>query len=82
MISFRHKGNYSKATRYFERLREVVRLGVLDKYGRAGVDALSSATPLIREKPRVRGATKSNIRLGRPESYLPIHTLIKACPSQ
>ncbi|EET59423.1 hypothetical protein BRYFOR_08514 [Marvinbryantia formatexigens DSM 14469] len=46
MISFRHKGNYSKATRYFERLREVVRLGVLDKYGRAGVDALSSATPV------------------------------------
>lgn len=46
MISFRHRGNYSKATRYFERLREVVRLGVLDKYGRAGVDALSSATPV------------------------------------
>lgn len=46
MISFRHKGNYSKATRYFERLREVVRLGVLDKYGQAGVDALSSATPV------------------------------------
>lgn len=46
MISFRHKGDYSKATRYFERLKEVARLGILDKYGRAGVDALSSATPV------------------------------------
>lgn len=46
MISFRHKGDYSKATRYFERLKEVARLGILNKYGRAGVDALSSATPV------------------------------------
>lgn len=46
MISFRHKGNYSKATRYFERLREVAKIGVLDKYGREGVAALSSATPV------------------------------------
>lgn len=46
MISFRHKGNYSKATQYFERLREVAKLGVLNKYGREGVAALSSATPV------------------------------------
>lgn len=46
MISFRHKGDYSKVTRYFERLKEVAKLGILDKYGKAGVDALSSATPV------------------------------------
>lgn len=46
MISFRHKGDYRKATRYFERLKEAARLGILDKYGRAGVAALSSATPV------------------------------------
>lgn len=46
MISFRHKGNYSKATRYFERLREAAKLGILDRYGREGVAALSSATPV------------------------------------
>ena len=45
MISFRHKGDYSKVTRYFERLKEAARLGILDKYGREGVAALSSATP-------------------------------------
>ena len=46
MISFRHKGDFSKADRYLEKLRESVKLGVLDKYGRAGVAALSSSTPV------------------------------------
>ena len=46
MISFRQKGDFSKADRYLEKLRESVKLGVLDKYGRAGVAALSSATPV------------------------------------
>ena len=46
MITFRHKGDYSKATRWFEKLKEAARLGVLDKYGRAGVKALASATPV------------------------------------
>ncbi len=45
MISFSQKGDFSKLSRYFERLKESVNLGVLDKYGRAGVAALSSATP-------------------------------------
>lgn len=46
MISFRQKGDFSKTTRYLERLRNAIRLGALDKYGRAGVAALSSATPV------------------------------------
>ena len=46
MISFRQKGDFSKVTRYFEQLKEVAKLGVLDKYGREGVAALSSATPV------------------------------------
>lgn len=46
MISFRHKGDFSKLTRYLERASEIVHLGILDKYGRAGVAALSSATPV------------------------------------
>lgn len=46
MISFRQKGDFSKATRYLERVKEAVNLGTLDKYGRAGVAALSSATPV------------------------------------
>jgi hypothetical protein len=45
LITFRQKGDFSKASRYFERLKEAAKLGVLDKYGREGVAALASATP-------------------------------------
>lgn len=46
MITFRHKGDFSKFTKYLERAKEVAKLGVLDKYGREGVAALASATPV------------------------------------
>lgn len=46
MIRFRHKGDFSKLTRYLEQAKEGVHLGTLDKYGRAGVAALASATPV------------------------------------
>ena len=46
MISFRHKGDFSKLTGYLEKAKETVHLGTLDKYGKAGVDALASATPV------------------------------------
>lgn len=45
MITFRHRGNFSKSQQYFERIKNSVRLGILDKYGREGVSALASATP-------------------------------------
>lgn len=46
MISFSQKGDFSKLTRFLERAKEAVHIGNLDKYGKAGVDALSSATPV------------------------------------
>ena len=46
MISFRHKGDFSKFTRFLERAKETVRIGDLDRYGREGVAALASATPV------------------------------------
>lgn len=46
MITFRQKGDFSKLTRFFERAKEAVHLGELDKYGREGVAALASATPV------------------------------------
>ncbi len=46
MIRFSSKGDFRKAMSFFERIKEVVRLGELDKYGRIGVEALSSATPV------------------------------------
>ena len=46
MIKFRQKGDFSKLTRFLEKVKEAVRLGDLDKYGREGVAALASATPV------------------------------------
>ena len=46
MITFRQKGDFSKLTKFLERAKEVVKLGDLDKYGREGVAALASATPV------------------------------------
>ena len=46
MITFRHKGDFSKLTRYLEKAKGVAKLGILDKYGREGVAALASATPV------------------------------------
>lgn len=46
MITFRQKGDFSKLSRYLEQMKEAARIGVLDKYGREGVAALASATPV------------------------------------
>ena len=47
MISFRQqRSSFSKLTRYLEGLKETVKLGDLDRYGREGVSALASATPV------------------------------------
>lgn len=80
MITFRQKGDFSKLNRYFERVKEVVNMGDLDKYGREGVAALASATPvdtgltasswsykIVRNKDQVRlEFHNSNIQNGVP----------------
>lgn len=44
-ITFRHKGDFSKTEKFFNRLLKRDYLNVLERYGRAGVDALAAATP-------------------------------------
>lgn len=46
MITFRQKGDFSKLTRFLEKAKNAVHIGDLDKYGREGVAALASATPV------------------------------------
>lgn len=46
MITFRQKGDFSKLSRFLERAKETVHIGDLDRYGREGVAALASATPV------------------------------------
>lgn len=46
MITFEQHGDFKKLTRFLERAKERIGLGMLDKYGRRGVDALAAATPI------------------------------------
>lgn len=46
MISFRQQGDFSNLTRYLERVKHVARVSDLDRFGREGVAALASATPV------------------------------------
>ena len=46
MIRFRQQGDFTKLTRFLERAKEAIHLGDLDRYGKDGVAALSSATPV------------------------------------
>lgn len=46
MVEFKQKGDFTKLNRYLERMREVAKIGDLDKYGKEGVAALSAATPI------------------------------------
>lgn len=46
MIRLTQKGDFSKLNRYLERVKEVVKIGDLNKYGRQGVEAFKAATPV------------------------------------
>lgn len=45
MITFRQKGDFSKLNNFLEKMKEVVKIEDLDRYGQEGVEALSAATP-------------------------------------
>jgi hypothetical protein len=46
MISFRQKGDFSKTTKYLTKLKQRNLMRNLERFGKQGVDALSSATPV------------------------------------
>lgn len=45
MIKFRQRGDFSKTSKFLERAKKSMDMSMLKKYGKAGVAALSSATP-------------------------------------
>lgn len=45
MIRFKQSGDFKRITSYLERVKQAIHLGMLDKYGKQGVAALSAATP-------------------------------------
>ena len=46
MIKLEQHGDFSKLSRYLEKVKHALRISILDKYGKRGVEALSSATPV------------------------------------
>lgn len=45
MIEIKSKGNFNNLTNYLERVKNVFHSGILDKYGKMGVEALKANTP-------------------------------------
>ena len=46
MISFRHKGDFSKTIQFMGKIKDGIKPKDLDRFGREGVEALRSATPV------------------------------------
>ncbi len=46
MVTVRHKGDFAKLTYYLESVKKPIKPSMLEKYGKAGVAALASATPV------------------------------------
>lgn len=46
MITFKHKGDFSKVTSFLTKAKDAANFKNLDQYGQAGVNALASATPV------------------------------------
>ena len=45
ILTYETKGDFSNLTKFLEKAKESVGLGLLDKYGQIGVEALKAATP-------------------------------------
>lgn len=45
IIKYSSKGDFKKVNGYLERLKETVNVGILDKYGKIGVQRLQEVTP-------------------------------------
>lgn len=46
MIKIKHKGDFSKVNKYLEKTKKGINIRSLDEYGRRGVEALESSTPV------------------------------------
>lgn len=86
MITFRHKGDFSNLTSFLERAKEAVKIGDLDKYGREGVAALASATPVdtgltadswYYEIENKNGSVKINFLNSNIQNGVPIAVIIQ-----
>lgn len=86
MITFKQKGDFSKLTKYLDKVNKTVKLNDLDKYGREGVAALQSATPVntgltarswYYEIVKENGATKINFCNSNIQNGVPIAIILQ-----
>jgi hypothetical protein len=86
MIRFRQKGDFSKLTRFLEKAKGAVRMSDLDRFGREGVAALASATPVksgltanswYYEIVRENGSAKINFCNSNIQNGVPIAIILQ-----
>ena len=86
MVIFRHKGNFDKLTIYLQKADKTARLSSLDKYGREGVAALASATPVdsgltasswYYEITRANGSVSINFNNSNIQNGVPIAIILQ-----
>ena len=78
IISFRHKGDFSKLSQYLEKVKSVIRMDIFNKYGKKGVDVLAAATPVDVGKIEKRAvATVIRFHNSNVFQYVPIALLIQ-----
>lgn len=71
MISFRHKGDFSRTIRFLNKAEKAVRLENLEVYGREGVAALASATPI--DTGKTAGSWYYKIEIKRGSATISFH---------
>lgn len=67
-ITFKHKGDLSKTTRFLERAKAFEIRNILEQYGQVGVAALSAATPV--DSGATAGSWYYEIEVGNTSSRL------------
>ena len=86
MVSFKHKGDFSKTDKYLLTLKNSTKTVDLDAYGRAGVEALASATPFdtgltasswYYEITRTNSTTKLEFRNSNIQNGVPIAIVLQ-----
>lgn len=86
MIKFRQKGDFSKATNFLKDLKKPINIKALEKYGKEGVSALASATPVesgltasswYYEIEQSNGTVKINFNNSNIQNGVPIAVILQ-----
>lgn len=70
-VSFNQRGDFARVTRYFNKAKRGARIPDLEKYGQAGVEALSSATPV--ESGTTASSWYYEVERGRGSASITFH---------